>query len=44
MAAFPFIGTELFPQTDSGQFIINFHAPLGTRIENTEQLTKRSSR
>ena len=41
MAAFPFIGTELFPQTDSGQFIINYHAPLGTRIENTEQLTER---
>ncbi len=35
------IGTELFPQTDSGQFIINFRAPLGTRIEITEDLTKR---
>ncbi len=41
MAAFPLIGTELFPQTDSGQFIINFHAPLGTRIENTERFTER---
>ena len=41
MGAFPYIGTELFPQTDSGQFIINFHAPLGTRIENTEQLTEK---
>ncbi len=37
----PMIGTELFPQTDSGQFIINFRAPLGTRIELTEDLTKR---
>ena len=37
----PMIGTELFPQTDSGQFIINFRAPLGTRIEITEDLTKR---
>lgn len=35
------IGTELFPQTDSGQFVINFRAPLGTRIELTEDLTKR---
>jgi multidrug efflux pump subunit AcrB len=40
IAAFPLIGTELFPQTDSGQFIINFRAPLGTRIENTEQYTE----
>ncbi|HXR23964.1 MAG TPA: efflux RND transporter permease subunit, partial [Candidatus Binataceae bacterium] len=37
----PMIGTELFPQTDSGQFIINFRAPLGTRIELTEDLTRR---
>ena len=37
----PLIGTELFPQTDSGQFIINFRAPLGMRIELSEDLTKR---
>ena len=37
----PMIGTELFPQTDSGQFIINFRAPLGTRIELSEDLTRR---
>ena len=41
LLAFPLIGTELFPQTDSGQFIINFRAPLGSRIEITEDLTKR---
>ncbi|HEY6395585.1 MAG TPA: efflux RND transporter permease subunit, partial [Candidatus Binataceae bacterium] len=41
LAMFPKIGTELFPQTDSGQFIINFHAPLGSRIEITEQLAER---
>ncbi|MGH7917521.1 MAG: efflux RND transporter permease subunit, partial [Candidatus Binataceae bacterium] len=37
--AFPFIGTRLFPRTDSGQFIITFHAPLGMRVEDTEALT-----
>ena len=41
MLAFPLIGTELFPQTDSGQFIIDYRASLGTRIEITEELTER---
>ena len=41
LTAFPLLGTELFPKTDAGQFIIQFRAPLGTRIELTEQLTKR---
>lgn len=40
MAAFPLIGTELFPKTDAGQFVIQFRAPLGTRIELTEQLAQ----
>jgi multidrug efflux pump subunit AcrB len=39
LAMYPMIGTELFPRTDAGQFIINFHAPLGSRIEITEELT-----
>ncbi len=38
---YPLLGTELFPQTDSGQFIVDYHAPVGTRIELTEQLTAR---
>jgi multidrug efflux pump subunit AcrB len=41
MLIYPLIGTELFPQTDSGQFIIDYRAPVGTRIELTEQLTER---
>jgi HAE1 family hydrophobic/amphiphilic exporter-1 len=41
MAAFPLLGTELFPSTDAGQFVIQFRAPLGTRIELTEQLAER---
>lgn len=32
------LGTELFPRTDAGQFIINLRAPLGSRIEMTEAL------
>ena len=38
MALYPLIGTELFPRTDAGQFIINLRAPLGSRIEVTEGL------
>ncbi len=41
LAAFPLLGTELFPRTDAGQFVIQFRAPLGTRIELTEQLAER---
>ena len=35
------IGSEFFPRTDAGQFIINLRAPVGTRIEATEALTHR---
>jgi multidrug efflux pump subunit AcrB len=35
------LGTELFPQTDAGQFMIRLRAPTGLRIENTEALTAR---
>jgi HAE1 family hydrophobic/amphiphilic exporter-1 len=41
IAMFPLLGTELFPKTDAGQFIIQFRAPLGSRIELTEQLAER---
>jgi len=41
LMAFPRLGTELFPRTDSGEFIINYHGPLGMRIELTEALTAR---
>ena len=33
------LGTELFPRTDAGQFIINLRTPPGSRIEVTEGLT-----
>ena len=38
---FKFVGTELFPRTDAGQFTILMRAPTGLRIERTEELTKR---
>lgn len=41
MLLYPVLGTELFPRTDAGQFIINYRAPTGTRIELSEALTER---
>jgi len=40
LAMGPWIGTELFPRTDAGQFIINIRAPLGSRIEVSEDLAR----
>lgn len=34
------LGTEIFPQVDSGQFQLRLHAPPGTWIERTEVLAK----
>ncbi len=38
LAAVPWIGTELFPIVDAGQFMLRVRAPSGTRIERTEEL------
>ncbi len=38
LIAVPWIGTELFPAVDAGQFMLRVRAPSGTRIENTEAL------
>ena len=35
-----FLGTELFPTADNGQFQVRLRAPDGTRIERTEVLAK----
>jgi HAE1 family hydrophobic/amphiphilic exporter-1 len=40
MAGARTIGTELFPRTDAGQFLINLRAPTGSRIEITEALAR----
>jgi multidrug efflux pump subunit AcrB len=44
LALAPFIGTELFPETDAGQLSIRMRAPSGTRIERTEDLVARVER
>jgi multidrug efflux pump subunit AcrB len=41
MLLFRFIGTEMFPRVDAGQFMIRLRATPGLRIENTEKLTTR---
>jgi multidrug efflux pump subunit AcrB len=37
----PLIGKELFPQIDAGQFVIGIRAPSGSRLEETEKITRR---
>jgi len=32
----PWVGTEIFPEVDAGQFQVRLRAPTGTRIERTE--------
>jgi hydrophobic/amphiphilic exporter-1 (mainly G- bacteria), HAE1 family len=41
LGLYPFIGEAYFPRTDPGQFVINLKAPIGTRIERTDQLVQR---
>ena len=38
MFVFKLIGTELFPQTDAGQFTVKVRATTGLRVEKTEDL------
>ncbi len=35
------IGSEFFPESDESQFSVSFKAPIGTRVERTEQVTER---
>ncbi len=37
MALFRAVGTELFPQTDAGQFMVLVRGPTGLRVERTEE-------
>jgi CzcA family heavy metal efflux pump len=41
LSLFKFIGTELFPQSDAGQFMVRLRAPTGLRIERTEALVSK---
>lgn len=36
-----FIGTEIFPRTDAGQAVVRVKLPVGTRLERTEEVTRR---
>ncbi len=36
------VGTEIFPRVDAGQFQLRLRAPTGTRIEQTEAITKQA--
>jgi multidrug efflux pump subunit AcrB len=38
---FKLIGTELFPKTDSGQIQVRLRMPVGTRLERTEDATRK---
>ncbi|HQR30007.1 MAG TPA: efflux RND transporter permease subunit [Anaeromyxobacteraceae bacterium] len=38
------VGTEFFPPTDESQFQIIFKGPVGTRVERSEEVTKRIER
>jgi len=35
----PYLGREIFPRVSSGQLLLRFRAPIGTRVETTERLT-----
>jgi hydrophobe/amphiphile efflux-1 (HAE1) family protein len=36
-----FVGSEFFPDTDEAQFTITYRAPIGTRVERTEDVARR---
>ncbi len=35
----PYLGREIFPQVSSGQLLLRFRAPIGSRVEATERLS-----
>src|SRR5690349_3231935 len=35
----PYLGREIFPRVPSGQLLLRFRAPIGTRVETTERLS-----
>ncbi len=41
LGLYPLLGVSFFPRTDPGQFVINVKAPIGSRIELTNQYIKR---
>ena len=41
LALYPFLNLAFFPRTDPGQFVIDFKAPAGTRLELTDHYSAR---
>jgi hydrophobe/amphiphile efflux-1 (HAE1) family protein len=41
LTLFKKIGTEFFPESDEGQFTVNYKTPIGTRVERTEAVAER---
>lgn len=41
MTVYRFVGTEFFPDSDESQFTAVFRAPIGTRVERSEQIAER---
>ncbi|MHB1958109.1 MAG: efflux RND transporter permease subunit [Acidobacteriaceae bacterium] len=41
LSLYPFLSLAFFPRTDPGQFVINFKAPPGTRLELTDHYSAR---
>jgi multidrug efflux pump subunit AcrB len=37
LSLYPLLGVSFFPRTDPGQFVINVKAPIGSRLELTDQ-------
>lgn len=37
----PFLGSEIFPKTDTGQFAVRFRAPSGTQVGITEKVAQK---
>lgn len=44
LGLYAFLGRSFFPRTDAGQFIIDFKAPSGTKLDITEQEAARAER
>src|SRR5208282_753221 len=44
LTIYPLLGTQLFPTTDAGKFIIHLRSPAGTRLEVTQALAQRVER
>jgi multidrug efflux pump subunit AcrB len=36
------VGTQIFPNVDTGQFLLRLKAPTGTRIERTEEIARKA--